>query len=477
MIMESKQALEAAKARLQNSAEALNNIINSLNEEEGEKIISKDMFNSFVHAFNEFTEAHSYASDLLLTEYEEQEKSELNSIIQHITDNNDIKALIQPEILNLANSHLPNEFDTVVDNVIKIITEKLKQNAQGINYEQIEQLLNENKQAILQEIIALMDCPNLKSNPVINVITIRASRYIWGTTKAENTAFHPSKNINLYNSEMQLNVSKRETKRKEIPVIVWLDFNNLVHQGVTIQDEQRLTPFDRAVYNAVTTLWAAGHPDKNTNNNEYLTPRAIYQILAGNNTKGKSQDMGEAMKRAILQSIDKMRLTEIFIDATAEAEAFGYSKFTYTGSLLPSERTQGIKINGTEVTDCIHFLKSPPLYDYAILKHQIGAVDMKILDIHGISNTPLNIELRDYLLQQIEAMRNPKSSLSSTIKYSTIYEYLKIEAANQNELNKKRKKIRDKAKIILQDWKNKGFIKGYKEVKEGKTYAKITILL
>ena len=78
--------------------------------------------------------------------------------------------------------------------------------------------------------------------------------------------------------------------------------------GVTIENEQRLTPYDREIHNAVSTLCAAG--------NEYINPQMIFQVLSGNT--GQRAKISNEAREKILRSIDKMRYTEIEIDATEE---------------------------------------------------------------------------------------------------------------------------------------------------------------
>ena len=315
---------------------------------------------------------------------------------------------------------------------------------------------------------------------VADVITTRVDKYTFGTSKTEGVVFDTRKNEGLYTPEGgAINVSRNEVKRKEINVMVSLDFSELKKEEVTIYRESRLTPFDRAVHNAIATLWEEGHRN-NMRNNEYLTPRIIFQLLSGNT--GESKDISSEMRKAILESVDKMSSTKITIDNSEEAKAFGYKKLKYFGSLLDSKRIEGVKINGNKVEDCICILQSPALYDYAKLKNQIGTIDIRMLnipkldDLHIIfRNTPQNIELKEYLLQRIIGIKNQKSKMSETIRYETIYEYLRIEAPTRKTFLVKCKKLRDKVKFLLEYWKRQNLIKGYKEEKEGKIIAKIII--
>ena len=197
----------------------------------------------------------------------------------------------------------------------------------------------------------------IQSEKIINVSTTRVDKSLCGTTKAEGIVFNPQKNEALYREEGgAINVSKNEINRKNIDVMISLDIKELSQNNIAIPYADRLTPFDRAVHNAIATLWEAGHRNQQ-NNNEQLTPRIIFQILSGNT--GSSEGISPETRKAILRSIDKMSSTSLRIDNTSEAKTFGYKNLTYKGNLLEAERLEGIKINGNEVDDCIHIFRSP----------------------------------------------------------------------------------------------------------------------
>ena len=337
----------------------------------------------------------------------------------------------------------------------------------------------------------------VEAEVVTDFISTKVDKYTSGTTKTEITAFDHQKNEDLYTNGGAINVSRNEVKRKEINVIVSLDFKELkTTGGITIDMEYRLTPFDRAVHNAVASLWEAGHRN-GMKNNEYLTPKIIFQLLAGNT--GESKYISPRMRKAIVRSIDKMRHTEITIDNSNEVKELHCDQVKYIGSLVESRRLEitenkKITINGNEVEDCIQILQCPILYKYAQLKKQVCNIDIKMFNIPRyvpidedddkkkktkkpilFRNTPANIELKEYLLQRIMAMKNQKSRMSETIRYETIYDYLRIEAPTKGTLLVKYMEVRKKVKFLLNYWKRERFIKGYREEKEGRLIAKVTI--
>ena len=93
-----------------------------------------------------------------------------------------------------------------------------------------------------------------------------------------------------------------------------------------------------------------------------------------------------------------------------------------------------------------------------------------------LSNTSENIELKGYLLRRIASLRNSKNNMSDTIRYDTLFEYLRINNS-EKALRQKHQEIRKKVKQLLDFWIEKGLISSYKEEKEGKSIAKITITL
>ena len=173
-----------------------------------------------------------------------------------------------------------------------------------------------------------------------------------------------------------------------------------------------------------------------------------------------------------------MMATIITIDASAEVNAHMITKTTgiYKGYLIPAERIEVIELNGQKITDCIHLLRTPPLYEYARDQNQIGSIEISMLDT-PLSNTSENIELKGYLLRRIASLRNSKNNMSDTIRYDTLFEYLRINAPTKEALKKKRQEIRKKVKQFLDFWIKKGLISSYEEQNEGKSIAKIVISL
>lgn len=295
--------------------------------------------------------------------------------------------------------------------------------------------------------LPMADCIALyeyKNNITVRVKTRQPRTFITPVDKVSNKAF-----VGAFDDQVALPVAvERRGSKKKIDTIVSINFEELDEKGVQISNARSLTAYDREVHDAILTLYVDGE-------NSYVTGAMIYQAMVGN----PKATLNPKQAEAISNSVTKLMYTRLTIDATQEAQAYGFEKFKYSGYLLPAERVTAA-INGN-ITECLHLFRSPPLYDYAGRKKQVGRVDIKLL------NSPLNkndetISLQGYLRRRILAMKNnPK--LSPSIVYETVYEALKISAPTDGALRKKKLDVRKKIKTILDYWKDESFILGYVE--------------
>jgi len=323
---------------------------------------------------------------------------------------------------------------------------------------------NFNPETVETEIVGVDD------KELLQVVSKKSSQYKFGISKVDNVLFDEEKNPAIYDAadekDVSVNVS-RANSQKRVETLIYIDFNDAKKNGITISNEERITPYDREIHNAVASLAAEG--------NEYISTSMIFQLLSGN-TSDERNKMSEETRKKIIRSVEKMSATRITVNASAEVKAGMIAKATYVNYLIPSKRVE-IILNGQLVKDCIQLLDSLPLFDYASKKNQIASIDIKMLDA-PIQNSPENITLKGYLLRRIMAIsksKYKKNNMNNVIRYDTIYQYLKVQAPNQNALKVKRKQIRDKVKKLLDFWKKEKLIKNYKEEKEGRVIAKIII--
>lgn len=252
--------------------------------------------------------------------------------------------------------------------------------------------------------------------------------------------------------------TERKSSRKELTAKVSIDFGEL--EGVAIS--KNITPYDREVHDAIVSLYIDGE-------NDYITPLMIYRAMTGN-SKAK---LNPKQQQAIKDSVTKCSMTRIRIDAKEEADSYKMDKLIYEGNLIYTKMVSGTHKGKT--SDWIYIMERPVLYDYANSKGQIARAEIGLLDT-PVSKNEETIILQGYLLKRILTMQNSK--MSRNILYETVYKQLDIQAASKASLDNKRKKIRDSSKKILDDWKEKKFIKGYKENKGPKnSIVSLTILI
>ena len=309
-----------------------------------------------------------------------------------------------------------------------------------------------------------------KNTPAVSTITHRSQELKLETTRVGRIIFEREEKSNFSNEDLYnrkaddmpevFTGTHPKNRRKEILTFVSLQIENLKQEVPAID---RLEPFDGEVLSSSISLYAVG--------NEYTSPDAIYRHMLGNKRGAK---LHPQMRKAILASLRKLRLTSIIIRAEQELEA-GYSKKSrYEGVILPNEviEDETVSLNGENVRDCIHFFRNSPLYDYADDKNQISRIPVAMLDIPA-DNDKEFIILKGYLTRRYAEARNSNSKLGNIIRYDTLFAYMGIDSGNR----KHTKRIRDKVKLILETWKKAGYITGYQEIKEGRTIEKIKIKL
>ena len=345
------------------------------------------------------------------------------------------------------------------------IVDDIVYNLEYVDYEgEASELVNEQEAGESEE----SSQRNLRNLPQIPGGTAKkVEHFKVSISKPDHIIFDTDKNPQIYEAadikDVKFTVSGSSSKKK-IETLFYIDFNDAKENGITISNEDRINSYDREIYNAVATLAAAG-------NNEF-SPSMIFQLLSGNISDERNK-MSPETRRKILKSVEKMSVTRVTIDASAEVRAGMIAQATFKNYLIPAEMTE-LRINGQLVTDGIRLLSRLPLFDYASRKRQVVSIDIKMLDT-PLPNTPENIVLKGYLLMRIASIMNSKNNMSDVIRYQTIYDYLKIQAPTPNALKVKHKQIRDKVKKFLDFWKEVKFIKDYKEEKEGRIFAKIII--
>lgn len=294
--------------------------------------------------------------------------------------------------------------------------------------------------------------------PELSVTTITPKEHLSTVDKLSGKAFDVENDV-LYTKKLIAVGVERRGSKKEINTFLSMSFEELEKAGVII-DAKKLTPFDREVHDAITTLFVDG-------GNDVMSVEMIYRTMIG---KPKAR-LAPKQAEAITQSITKMMHTLITIDASQEAKAYGFDNLKYRGNLLYAE--MAIASINNNVIEALHVIKEPVLYTYASRTNRIGRVDMKLLD-SPINKNEETIILQGYLYRRILAMQHGQNK---SIVYDTVYKQLSIDAPSAAALRKKKSDVRSKIKTLLDYWKKEKFIAGYVENKRGQEMYSVTIRL
>ena len=295
----------------------------------------------------------------------------------------------------------------------------------------------------------------LAKRAIKDVVTKAPKQWITPIDKVSRKSFDGKGT--LYNENgVDVRISGRKSK-KEILSFARLDYSD---NAIQISGKKELTQYDREVHDALVTLYIDG-------GNEYITPQMIYRTMTGNPKTTLTQKQQEAISR----SLNKLMYSRLIINASKEeCEAYRFDKFTYEGTVIQGEKATA-KVNGV-IVEVYHLLREPVLYTHADLINQISRLDIKLLN-SPVSKNEENITLQGYLLRHINGIKRRK--LSPTILYKTIYGQLNIQASSDGALRKKKLKVRNTVKKILDYLKAHDFIKNYTENSHGQEVTGITI--
>ena len=289
--------------------------------------------------------------------------------------------------------------------------------------------------------------------------------------------------------------------------------------NVRISGKQPFTEYDRCVHSAVSSLYAAG--------TRIITQAIVWRAMTG---KTDTEKPTAAQSAAVLESLDKMRFMRVRIDCSDEfkmrqlkVDGEPVSSCIYDDNLLHLSRVS-FKTNYRKIKeppeaaktqqptekeyevhsrkyDAFEILSEPILHRYSATIKQIISVPNKLLDIkklnkdgtlstHSAEYTERRTVLANYLIRRIESMRaNEKgrnSQCSRCIRYKGytrdgkykkgIYDISKPrrKEGEKDDTNKadpsknEARYIRDDVHLILKNWMQTGYIKGFSEYKEGK---------
>ena len=298
-----------------------------------------------------------------------------------------------------------------------------------------------------------------KEEDIEKAVIKSVAKFLQPVDKVSQEIFKKGENEDFYNGGIvDLVVSGKDTKR-EITTAVSINIDNF--DDVKMSNDVMLDPYNRAVHNALVSIYEAG--------NEHATINQIYRVMNGNRETLKAPE--EETKKAIMESVEKLRHSEITIDLSNEAKIYNFKKLKIKDFIIPAMIVTA-EVNG-QVIDCIKFRGEPPLATYSKQKKQINTCDIKMLDI-PLNNSKENIIIKNYLLERVQGIINKKSRLNNVILYETLYKYLGLDE-NEKTIRIKRQRVRQKVHIILEAWIKAGYIKGFEDFREGNTVTNFRV--
>lgn len=247
------------------------------------------------------------------------------------------------------------------------------------------------------------------------------------------------------NGQMTMPIDMAPDNKQKINAMYSVDFDALEDDGVTVM--KKLTQQDKRVYIAAGSIFNAG--------NKITTLTQIYYAMGYTGNPGKSD------LEKIYKSVNKMAHTWITLENSQEAKVFNYPKYTYKGSILPSEFVEET-INGKLTDVAIRLFREPPVIEFAKGRKQVTTLDIKILQ-SPVSKTDANLQIEDYLIVRISRAKNGKSP--TRILYQTIYEKAGITTKKQ------RQRAPEKISKYLDHYKEAKWISGYTTDKRGITIS------
>lgn len=235
--------------------------------------------------------------------------------------------------------------------------------------------------------------------------------------------------------------AEKRTSNKQITILYSINFDAL---GNNVSISRKLEPFDKRVYLAVSALYNAG--------NNIISFNQIYRAM-GYTTENPNSRITDK----IAESVAKMAAARITLDNAQEAKVYNYDKFSYSASLLPMERIEGI-INGKAVEAAIHLFREPPLLSFARGRKQITTIERRLLET-PMNKTNQTLLIEDYLIERISHAKTGRQP--TKILFSKLYKEARITTTKQ------RQRAGSKLDAILNHYVKCGYISGYKNEGDG----------
>lgn len=259
-------------------------------------------------------------------------------------------------------------------------------------------------------------------------------------------------------------------KTSQVVTMCSFSYGEDVDQGIfEIRGANKITAYDRRVYNAVSTLFFNG---RNT-----VSLNEIYSVMTGYKRTNPTKNQLEAIERCL----KKLSSVNVFIDITDEINSKiieDKQPLIDAGILKDSkdkikratieDKMIHIKVGTLEsekgkVFKSIQIVGEPTLLTYNRAKKTLITIPMEYIGLANTNATEKTIAFQDYLLMRIMSYKNGKLR-ENKVLYDTLY---RDSGADKPEDKSNLKRDRQTIIKMMEEWKEAGLITSYQEFKKG----------
>ncbi len=322
-----------------------------------------------------------------------------------------------------------------------------------------------------------------ESTQVIERNGNKIGKFIQQNSPVNNEMIRNATMNDLYTAEIDGQIQMiptvvREKHGKAKPVVSYVSFSYDDAVDLEFLNKKgrfNITAYDRRVYNAVCTLFINGR--------KTVSLTEIFSVMTGYTRKNPAKSQMEAIER----SLEKLKNIKVFIDLTDEVKhkviedkqplidagilrdhSDKIKKAVIEDNMLHFRKGEIISEKG-KVFKSIQIVGEPTLLTYNRAKKTLLTIPMEYIGLEGQNATDKTIAFQDYLLMRIFGFKNKKMR-EKKVLYDTLYR-----DSGQEKPGDSKGFIRDRETItkIMEEWKKKGLIRGFEEVKEGRSYVGI----
>lgn len=233
-----------------------------------------------------------------------------------------------------------------------------------------------------------------------------------------------------------------------------------------------LTTYDRGVLEAIYSHLLASPSESNA----IITIRGIFRTMCG--TQDSKISVSKTQQERIMNSVLRLMGTVVAIEVSGSLRGGERASMTKWINLLPAEIEQ-INIGGS-VTTSVRVTSYPNFLSYASYHNGLTKTPLDMLNIPGINSTDRNRAIVNYLQHRLAAVTysydaeqnkaNLKDPKKLPINYDAIFDAADITPKKKDSLipeysDTYKSRVRKITRQVLDRWQEKGYIKGYEEVR------------